>query len=30
LVLSRFIPENPEEGNEVCWKTNRPVTEAAE
>jgi len=30
LILSRFIPENPEPGMEVCWKKNTSVPQAAE
>lgn len=30
LILSRFIPENPEPGMEVCWKKNSSVPQAAE
>ncbi|MDV7341365.1 MFS transporter [Terasakiella sp. A23] len=30
LVLSRFIPMNPEEGNEVDWKSSRTAPQAAE
>jgi len=30
LILSRFIPEHPEAGLEVCWKRNQTATEAAE
>lgn len=30
LVLSQFIPMDPKEGNEVCWKTPAGVPAAAE
>jgi predicted MFS family arabinose efflux permease len=30
LVLSQFIPMDPQEGNEVCWKSPRAVPVAAE
>ncbi|WP_417795072.1 MFS transporter [Terasakiella pusilla] len=30
LVLSQFIPMDPQEGNEVCWKSSRAVPVAAE